>query len=70
MIALKNDYDVECLDIVHVWASIGLKDQRKLIVGPPDNLMQPIDDFESVISDVVHRFKNNPSCTVVFGNDF
>ena len=36
--ALKNDYDVECLDIVHVeaetvWSSIDLKDQRKLIVG-------------------------------------
>ena len=36
MIALKNDNDVECLDIVHVeaetvWALIGLKDQRKLI---------------------------------------
>ena len=37
MIALKNDYDIECLDILYtlghiaVWASIGLKDQRKLI---------------------------------------
>ena len=49
MVALKNDYYVECLDIVHVeaenvcMASIGLKYQRKLIVGafylPLDNLM-------------------------------
>ena len=34
MIALKIDYDVECLDIVHIEAetvlvSIGLKDQLK-----------------------------------------
>ena len=28
--------------------------------------MQPIDDFENVILDVVHKLKNNPKCTVFF----
>ena len=32
--------------------------------------MQPIDDFENVISDVVHKFKNNSNFTVIFGSDF
>ena len=73
-IALKNDYDVECLAIVQVetetvWASISFKDQRKLIVGffywPPENPMQPINHFESVILDVVHKLKNNPNCTLI-----
>ena len=69
-------YDVECLDIVHieaetVWASIGLKNQRKLIVGafyqPPDNLIKPMNDF--VILDVILKIKNNPNCTVIFASD-
>ena len=37
---------------------------------PLDNLMQPINDFESNILDVVHKFKNNPNCNVFFCGDF
>ena len=48
--------------------------RHKLIVGTfhwlPDNLMKPKDDFESVILDVVHKFKNTPNCTWIFGSDF
>ena len=32
--------------------------------------MQSLDDFESVVSNVVHKFKNNTNCTVIFGSDF
>ena len=46
----------------------------KLIVGafyrPLDNLKQPMDDFESIISYVFLKFKNNPNCIVIFGSNF
>ena len=58
-----------------VLASVGLKDQLKLIVGsfywPLGNLMQAIDDFEKIdFSDMVHKLKKNPNYTVIFDSDF
>ena len=43
-----------------VWATISLKDQRKLVVGsyyrPPDSGSDSIDDLESVLSFITEKF--------------
>jgi hypothetical protein len=79
MIAFKQCYDVQCIDMVEikaeaVWASVQLKDQRKLVIGayyrPPDSRSEPIDDLESGISYIFDKFRNNPHCTVILGGDF
>ena len=57
-----------------VWATISLKDQRKLVVGsyyrPPDSRSDSIDDLESVLSFITEKFRNNPQCTIILGGDF
>ena len=57
-----------------VWATISLKDQRKLVVGsyyrPPDSGSDSIDDLESVLSFITEKFRNNPQCTIILGGDF
>ena len=54
-----------------VWATISLKDQRKLVVGsyyrPPDSKSHSIDDLESVLSFITEKFRNNPQCTIILG---
>ena len=57
-----------------VWATISLKDQRKLVVGsyyrPPDSGSDSIDDLESVLSFITEKFRNNPRCTIILEGDF
>ena len=60
MIATKQKYDIQGIELEAnisaetVWATISLKDQRKLVVGsyyqPPDSGSDSIDDLESVLS--------------------
>ena len=57
-----------------VWATISLKDQRKLVVGSyyrlPDSGSESIDDLERVLSFITKKFRNNPQCTIILGRDF
>ena len=57
-----------------VWATISLKDQRKLVVGsyyrPSDSGSDSIDDLESVLSSITEKFRNNHQCTIILGRDF
>ena len=75
MIATKQEYDIQGIELEAkisaetVWATISLKDQRKLVVGsyyrPPDSGSDSIDDLESVLSFLTEKFLNNPQCTVL-----
>ena len=57
LIATKQEYDIQRIELEAnisaetVWATISLKDQRKLVVGsyyqPPDSGSDSIDDLES-----------------------
>ena len=83
MIATKQEYDIQGIELEAnisaetVWATISLKDQRKLVVGsyyrPPDSGLSgsdSIDDLESVLSFINEKFRNNPQCTIILGGDF
>ena len=80
MIATKQEYDIQCIELEAnisaetVWATISLKDQRKLVVRsyyrPPDSGSDSIDDLESVLSFITEKFRNNPQCTIILGGDF
>ena len=80
MIATKQEYDIQGIELEAnisaetVWATISLKDQRKLVVGsyyrPPDSGSDSIDDLESVLSFITEKFRNNPQCTIILGGDF
>ena len=73
MIATKQEYDIQGIELEAnisaetVWATISLKDQRKLVVGsyyrPPDSGSDSIDDLESVLSFITEKFQNNSQCT-------
>ena len=77
MIATKQEYDIQGIELEAnissetVWATISLKDQRKLVVGsyyrPPDSGSDSIDDLESVLSFITEIFRNNPQCTIILG---
>ena len=66
MIATKQEYDIQGIELEAnisaetVWATISLKDQRKLVVGsyyrPPDSGSDSIDDLESVLSFITEKF--------------
>ena len=69
MIATKQEYDIQGIELEAnisaetVWATISLKDQRKLVVGsyyrPPDSAdsgSDSIDDLESVLSFITEKF--------------
>ena len=66
MIATKQEYDIQGIELEAnisaetVWATISLKDQRKLVVGsyyrPPDGVSDSIDDLESVLSFITEKF--------------
>ena len=80
MIATKQEYDIQGIELEAnisaktVWATISLKDQRKLVVGsyyrPPDSGSDSIDDLESVLSFITEKYRNNPQCTIILGGDF
>ena len=80
MIATKQEYDIQGIELEAnisaetVWATISLKDQRKLVVGsyyrPPDSGSDSIDDLESVLSFITEKFRNNPQCTIILGGGF
>ena len=75
MIATKQEYDIQGIELeANIWATISLKDQRKLVVGsyyrPPDSGSDSIDDLESVLSFITEKFRNNPQCTIILGGDF
>ena len=80
LIAMKQEYDIQRIELEAnisaetVWATISLKDQRKLVVGsyyrPPDSGSDLIDDLESVLSFITEKFQNNPQCTIILGGDF
>ena len=66
MIATKQEYDIQGIELEAnisaktVWATISLKDQRKLVVGsyyrPSDSGSDSIDDLESVLSFITEKF--------------
>ena len=78
--ATKQEYDIQRIELEAnisaetAWATISLKDQRKLVVGsyyrPPDSGSDSIDDLESVLSFITEQFRNNPQCTIILGGDF
>ena len=81
MIATKQEYNIQLgielevnISAETVWATISVKDQRKLVVGsyyrPPDSGSDSIDDLESVLSFITEKFRNNPQCTIILGGDF
>ena len=80
LIATKQEYDIQRIELEAnisaetVWATISLKDQRKLVVGsyyrPTDSGSDSIDDLESVLSFITEKFRNNPQCTIILGGDF
>ena len=80
MIATKQEYDIQGIELEAnisaktVWATISLKDQRKLVVGsyyrPPDSGSDSIDDLESVLSFITEKYRNIPQCTIILGGDF
>ena len=80
MIATKQEYNIQSIELEAnisaetVWATISLKDQRKLVGGsyyrPPDSGSDSIDDLESVLSFITEKFRNNPQCTIILGGDF
>ena len=80
LIATKQEYDIQRIELEAnisaetVWATISLKDQRKLVMGsyyrPPDSGSDSIDDLESVLSFITEKFRNNPQCTIILGGDF
>ena len=66
MIATKQEYDIHGIELEAnisaetVWATISLKDQRKLVVGsysqPSDSWSDSIDDLESILSFISEKF--------------
>ena len=66
MIATKQEYDIQGIELEAnisaetVWATISLKDQRKLVVGsyyqPTDSWSDSIDDLESILSFISEKF--------------
>ena len=67
MIVTKQEYNIQGIELdanisaETVWATISLKDQRKLVVGsyyrPPDSGSDSIEDLESVFSFITEKFR-------------
>ena len=72
MIATKQEYDIQGIELEANISAV--TDQRKLVVGsyyrPPDSGSDSIDDLESVLSFITEKFRNNPQCTIILGEDF
>ena len=71
LIVTKQEYDIQRIEleanisVETVWATISLKDQRKLVVGsyyrPPDSGSDSIDDLEACLAGAVDNVADSRS---------
>ncbi len=79
MIAIKSCYhavqiELEDVQAETVWASISLKDHKKLIIGAfyrqPDHRVVQLEQLEKGLTQIRHKLRNNPDCTMILAGDF